>query len=62
MFSTDYPFEDVIEAAEFAESTSLDEVLRRKICHDNASRILRLGRFRSRPAPPIGAMRGEGGS
>jgi len=42
MFSTDYPFEDIVEAADFADSTPMDGTLRTKICYDNAKRILRL--------------------
>jgi len=50
IFSTDYPFESLAEAAEFADTTPIAEHVRRKLCYDNASRILRLHRPR-RSAP-----------
>jgi 2,3-dihydroxybenzoate decarboxylase len=42
MFSADYPFESVDEAAEFMDSVSLDEKLREDIAYNNAVRLLRL--------------------
>ena len=42
MFSADYPFERTIEASQFIETAKIDEVLRQKICWDNAKRILNL--------------------
>jgi 2,3-dihydroxybenzoate decarboxylase len=42
MFSADYPFESVDEAAEFMDTVSLDEKLREDIAYNNAVRLLRL--------------------
>jgi 2,3-dihydroxybenzoate decarboxylase len=42
MFSVDYPYEDTQTAAAFIESTPLSEVVRAKLCHINAERLLRL--------------------
>src|SRR5476649_44386 len=42
MFSVDYPYEDSKAAADFIDSAPVSELVRAKICHRNASRILRL--------------------
>lgn len=44
MFSADYPFERTAEASRFIESVDVSEDLRRRICWDNAVRILGLDR------------------
>lgn len=43
MFSADYPFESVEEAAEFMDTVPLDEKTRTDIACNNAARLLRLG-------------------
>jgi 2,3-dihydroxybenzoate decarboxylase len=42
MFSVDYPYEDTQVAADFIEAAPLSEVVRAKVCHGNAERLLRL--------------------
>jgi 2,3-dihydroxybenzoate decarboxylase len=42
MFSVDYPYEDTQTAATFIESAPISEVVRAKVCHGNAERLLRL--------------------
>jgi 2,3-dihydroxybenzoate decarboxylase len=42
MFSADYPFESVEEAAEFMDSVPMDEKLRQDIAYNNAMRLLQL--------------------
>jgi 2,3-dihydroxybenzoate decarboxylase len=42
MFSADYPFESVDEAAEFIDNVALDTDVREDICFNNARRLLRL--------------------
>jgi 5-carboxyvanillate decarboxylase len=42
MFATDYPYEVTREATEFIESVQIDNADRKKICHLNAERILKL--------------------
>jgi 2,3-dihydroxybenzoate decarboxylase len=42
MFSVDYPYEDTQTAAAFIESAPISDVVRAKVCHGNAERILRL--------------------
>jgi 2,3-dihydroxybenzoate decarboxylase len=42
MFSVDYPYESSGEAAQFIESTPLDEQTRADICFNNAAKLLRL--------------------
>jgi len=42
MFSADYPFESVDEAAEFIDNVALDDDVREDICFSNAQRLLRL--------------------
>ena len=42
MFSADYPFESVDEAAEFIDNVALDADVREDICFNNARRLLRL--------------------
>jgi 2,3-dihydroxybenzoate decarboxylase len=42
MFSADYPFESVDEAAEFMDTVALDDRLRHDIAYNNAARTLRL--------------------
>ena len=42
MFSADYPFEDLLEAAEWFDSADIDESDRRSVGRDNAKRLLKL--------------------
>jgi 2,3-dihydroxybenzoate decarboxylase len=42
MFSVDYPYEDTQTAATFIESAPISEVVRAKVCHGNAERVLQL--------------------
>jgi len=42
MFSADYPFESIDEAAEFMDTVKLDEKMRADIAYNNAARLLRL--------------------
>lgn len=42
MFSADYPFESIDEAAEFMDSVAIDEKLRADIAYNNAARLLKL--------------------
>lgn len=42
MFSVDYPYEDTATAAAFIEAAPVSEAVRAKICHGNATRILKL--------------------
>jgi 2,3-dihydroxybenzoate decarboxylase len=42
MFSADYPFESIDEAAEFIDTVPLDEKVRGDIAYNNAARLLRL--------------------
>jgi len=42
MFSTDYPYEDVQIAGNWINSAPLTEKVRRKVCWDNASRIMKI--------------------
>ena len=42
MFSADYPFEQIHEAAEFMDTVALDEATRADIAYNNAKRLLRL--------------------
>ena len=42
MFSADYPFESVDQAAEFIDNVALDADVREDICFNNARRLLRL--------------------
>jgi 2,3-dihydroxybenzoate decarboxylase len=42
MFSVDYPYEDTQTAAAFIESAPISEMVRAKVCHGNAERLLRL--------------------
>lgn len=41
MFAADYPYESSEEAAQFMDSVEIDDD-RKKICHGNAERILKL--------------------
>jgi 2,3-dihydroxybenzoate decarboxylase len=47
MFSADYPFESAAEASHFIDTAAMEEGLRRKICWENARRILRLEKLES---------------
>ena len=40
MFSVDYPYESSEQAAQFIESVPLDEATRRRLCFENAERVL----------------------
>jgi 2,3-dihydroxybenzoate decarboxylase len=42
MFSADYPFESVDEAAAFIDHVALDAEVREDICFRNAQQVLRL--------------------
>jgi 2,3-dihydroxybenzoate decarboxylase len=42
LFSVDYPYEDVTQAAQWIETTPLTDDQREKICHGNAERVLGL--------------------
>lgn len=42
MFSVDYPYQDAQIASDFIESTPMDTAVRAKLCHGNATRLLRL--------------------
>ncbi len=42
LFSTDYPFESALVAADFIEKAPLSEDVRKKICYQNAERLLKL--------------------
>ncbi len=42
LFSTDYPFESAQIAADFIEKASVSEDVRKKICYQNAERLLKL--------------------
>jgi 2,3-dihydroxybenzoate decarboxylase len=42
LFSADYPFENVLTAADFIEKAPISEVDRAKICYQNAERLLKL--------------------
>jgi 2,3-dihydroxybenzoate decarboxylase len=42
MFSVDYPFEHTDPAAHFIDRAPVSELVRAKLCHGNATRILRL--------------------
>jgi 2,3-dihydroxybenzoate decarboxylase len=42
MFSADYPYEDCQTAAQFIDAALLNSEVRAKICHANATRILKL--------------------
>ncbi|MBI2810448.1 MAG: amidohydrolase [Candidatus Melainabacteria bacterium] len=42
LFSTDYPFESTQIAADFIEKAPLSEDVRKKICYQNAQRLLKL--------------------
>lgn len=42
MFSADYPFENVTEAAHFMDTVPLSDSVRRKVAHENAQRWLRI--------------------
>lgn len=42
LFSTDYPFESAQIAADFIEKASISEDVRKKICYQNAERLLKL--------------------
>lgn len=42
MFSADYPFESMKEAADFIENAALSDSDREAVCHGNATKILRL--------------------
>jgi len=42
MFSVDYPYESSDVAAEFIETAPVSEVVRAKVCHGNAERMLHL--------------------
>ncbi len=44
LFSTDYPYEDPIVAAEFIDNVKISEEDRAKICYKNAERILKIKR------------------
>lgn len=54
MFSADYPFESVDEAAEFIDNVALDPDVRDDVCFNNAERLLRLGEARSAPTQTTG--------
>jgi predicted TIM-barrel fold metal-dependent hydrolase len=43
LFSTDYPFEQIKEAAEWFEGASISEADRQKIGRTNAARLFKLG-------------------
>jgi predicted TIM-barrel fold metal-dependent hydrolase len=43
MFSADYPFESIDEAAEFMDEVPLDDKARADIAYNNAVRLLGLG-------------------
>ncbi|MBS1956710.1 MAG: amidohydrolase [Cyanobacteria bacterium SZAS-4] len=43
LFSTDYPFESTQIAADFIDKAPLSEDVRKRICYQNAQRILKLG-------------------
>jgi 2,3-dihydroxybenzoate decarboxylase len=40
MFSVDYPYESSEQAAQFIESVPVDEATRRRLCFENAERVL----------------------
>ena len=40
MFSVDYPYESSEQAAQFIESVPVDEPTRRRLCFENAERVL----------------------
>ena len=42
MFAADYPFESTEEAAHFIDGVALPETVRDDICHNNATRLLKL--------------------
>jgi gamma-resorcylate decarboxylase len=42
MFSADYPFEDLLEGAEWFDNADIDELDRRSVGRDNAKRLLKL--------------------
>lgn len=42
LFSTDYPFESALIASEFIEKAPISEDVRKKICYENAQRLLKL--------------------
>ena len=42
LFSVDYPYEDTQTAATFIETAPISEVVRGKVCHGNAERLMRL--------------------
>lgn len=44
MFSADYPFEDILEAAQWFDATSICDADRQKIARANAIRLLKLPR------------------
>jgi 2,3-dihydroxybenzoate decarboxylase len=46
MFSADYPFESIAEAAHFMDAVEIDDGLRQAIAWENAGRLLDL--------PPLG--------
>lgn len=50
LFSVDYPFEDCKVAAGFIESAPVDRRQLRKLCHENAERVLGLKLGGSRAA------------
>ncbi len=50
LFSVDYPYEDCRVAAEFAESAPISTAQLRKLCYENAERLLALGARDSRAA------------
>ena len=42
MFATDYPYEDVLIAGDWINSAPITDEVRRKVCWDNASRLLKI--------------------
>lgn len=42
MFSTDYPYEDALVAGNWINSAPITDEVRRKVCWDNAARILKI--------------------
>jgi len=42
MFSTDYPYEDILLAGNWINSAPISEEIKQKVCWDNAARILKI--------------------
>ena len=43
MFASDYPYETCIEAANFIENVAISDIDRKKICHQTAEKLFKLG-------------------